>query len=67
MTITAKGFGQTEAAEFFAINDNIQIPVLHEFVDYFAHRGYVRGKSIRAATYDWRHGAGKKIVLQKII
>ena len=66
VTITARGFGQTEAAEFITINDNVQMAVLHELVDYFVHRGYIRGKSIRAATYDWRHGAGKKTVLQQL-
>ena len=59
VTVTARGFGKTEAAEFVAVNDIFQMAILHELVDYFVHRGYVRGKSIRAATYDWRRGAGK--------
>ena len=29
-----------------------------KFVDYFVERGYERGKSIRAAPYDWRVGPG---------
>ena len=30
----------------------------HDFVEYFVDRGYERGKTIRAAPYDWRLAAG---------
>ena len=33
----------------------------HTFVQYFVDRGYVRGKTIRAAPYDWRLSAGEHL------
>ena len=56
--ITAARFGHTTSVEFIAINDFFQLGYLNGFVEYFVQRGYVRGKTIRAATYDWRHAAG---------
>ena len=37
---------------------NQPLPYLNNFVDYFVERGYERGKTIRAAPYDWRLAAG---------
>ena len=58
VTITPVGFGQTSAVEYIAVNDLFQLTIHDELVDYFVHRGYQRGKSIRGASYDWRHAAG---------
>ena len=37
------------------------IQYFHKTVDYFIDRGYKRGKTIRAAPYDWRLAAGMKL------
>ena len=54
MKIQVPGFGDTRSVEYSLF------PILyfHKFVEYFTQRGYVRGKSIRAAPYDWRLAAG---------
>ena len=39
------------------------MPYLHEAVEYFVDRGYKRGKTIRAAPYDWRLAAGKFLTI----
>ena len=52
------GFGNTTTIEQL---DGGIIHIGHyfnEFVDYFVKIGYVRGKSIRAAQYDWRLAPG---------
>ena len=36
------------------------IEYFHKIVDYFVDREYKRGKTIRAAPYDWRLAAGMK-------
>ena len=59
VTISPAGFGETYAVEFIAVNDFFQLTIMDELVEHFVHRGYIRGKSIRAATYDWRHAAGE--------
>ena len=59
--ITAASFGHTVAVEFLAVNDIFQLGYLSGFVEYFVQRGYIRGKTIRAATYDWRHAAGMDV------
>ena len=64
--IKVSGFGGTCKVEYLASNPvetscTWQLPVgnyFHTFVGYFADRGYQRGKSIRAAPYDWRLAAG---------
>lgn len=62
ITVEVPGFGETNTVENLG-GDVITslIPLLdyfREFVDYFVERGYQRGKSIRAAPYDWRLGPG---------
>ena len=63
------GFGRTDTVEYLntSILDNpigrSNLEYLHTFVDYFVQRGYVRGKSIRAAPYDWRLAAGELVIL----
>ena len=47
--VRAKDFGQTSGVERLG-----GIPYYAKFVDYFVARGYERGRSIRAAPYDWR-------------
>ena len=58
MTISTSDFGKlsslvdlTDIILPVAINDS-------NAVDYLVERGYVIDKSIRAAPYDWRLGAG---------
>ena len=58
VTIEAPGYGETETVEFINTDNTIEIPYMNDFVDYFVARGYERGKSIRAAPYDWRLAAG---------
>ena len=60
MTIDVPGFGGTEAVEYMGRSNTY--PYLTTFVEYFVDRGYVRGKSIRAAPYDWRLAAGQSEV-----
>ena len=65
VTVSVPGFGRTDTVEH--LNTNTLDPIdpshlleyQHTFVEYFVQRGYVRGKSIRAAPYDWRLAAGK--------
>ena len=54
ITIRVPGFGDTDSVETLG---GI-VPYLRGFVNYFVDRGYVRGRSIRAAPYDWRIAAG---------
>ena len=35
-----------------------KFPYFNEFVEYFVNREYERGKTIRAAPYDWRLAPG---------
>ena len=51
--MTVPGFGETESVEQLG-NGLFYIPYLKDFVEYFVERGYERGKTIRAAPYDWR-------------
>lgn len=64
ITVEVPGFGDTETVERLS-GSFITGPLLgyfDGFVDYFVKRGYERGKSIRAAPYDWRLGPGKSII-----
>ncbi len=54
--IHVPGFGNTNGVEYLT---TVLLPYLHEAVEYFVDRGYKRGKTIRAAPYDWRLAAGK--------
>ena len=58
VTIRVPGFGQTETIEFVNSDDVVSVPGYNTLVQYFVDRGYVRGKTIRAAPYDWRLAAG---------
>ena len=58
VTIRVPGFGETETIEFINTDDMVSVPGYNTFVQYFVDRGYVRGKTIRAAPYDWRLAAG---------
>eukprot|EP00731_Ephydatia_muelleri_P011559 Em0006g453a len=69
--IKASGFGDTCKVEYLITSPEEmsctwQLPVgnyFHTFVDYFVdNRGYQRGKSIRAAPYDWRLAADQLYV-----
>lgn len=57
ITVSVPGFGDTYLVERKG-NGLLIFPVFDVFVDYFVKRGYERGKSIRAAPYDWRLGPG---------
>ena len=56
--IHVPGFGKTSGVEYLDPGLIDLIPYMHDMVEYFVDRGYVRGKSIRAAPYDWRLAAG---------
>ena len=58
ITVSVPGFGSTETVETMSRGVILTFPYFKEFVDYFVERGYERGKSIRAAPYDWRVGPG---------
>ena len=66
--MSVPGFGSTDTVEYLntsIFDDPIRLAYLeylHIFVEYFVQRGYVRGKSIRAAPYDWRLAAGELVV-----
>ena len=54
--VRVPGFGGTETVEYL---DALRLrPEFNTLVDYFVARGYERGKTIRAAPYDWRLAAG---------
>ena len=55
--MSVPGFGDTYSVERRS-GGLITFPYFDGFVDYFVRRGYERGKSIRAAPYDWRLGPG---------
>ena len=57
VTVEVPGFGDTSSVE--ALDTLGLIRYLADFVDYFVDRGYQRGRSIRAAPYDWRLAAGR--------
>ena len=52
------GFGKTSGVEYLNPGWINFAPNFHDMVEYFVDRGYVRGKSIRSAPYDWRLAAG---------
>ena len=57
VTIEVPGFGETRTVEYLTTNSKL-VPYMKEFVEYFVARGYERGRSIRAAPYDWRLAGG---------
>ena len=70
--VKTSGFGDTCKVEYLTANPyetscTWQLPAgnyLHTFVDYFVDLGYQRGKTIRAAPYDWRLAAGTYVYTQ---
>ena len=65
--IHVTGFGKTSGVEYLNPGRIFNfVPYLHDMVEYFVDRGYVRGKSIRAAPYDWRLAAGMHELLHII-
>ena len=71
ITVEVPGFGETSTVEKLRGDSDTQAHFNHfnrdqasmlnyfnDFVNYFVRRGYERGKSIRAAPYDWRLGPG---------
>lgn len=62
--IHAPGFGDTYSVEYLNIDFSLTpIPYFNNMVKYFTKRGYVRGRSIRAAPYDWRLAPGMIIII----
>lgn len=61
--VKAPGFGDTDTVEY--LDPTLHIGTtnyFHNMVDYLvSNLGYVRGKSIRAAPYDWRFAPGKTL------
>ena len=57
ITVSVPGFGDTYSVERKG-NGLFTFPLFDVFVGYFVKRGYERGRSIRAAPYDWRLGPG---------
>ena len=58
ISVSVPGFGDTYTVETLSDPGFITLPAYDKFVEYFVKRGYQRGKSIRAAPYDWRVGPG---------
>ena len=58
--LRAPDFGGTFAIEYLnsAEIDKFKYDAFYTTVQYFVDRGYERGKTIRAAPYDWRLAAG---------
>ena len=57
MKILTEDFGNISSlADLNAIFGSVVHPI-----NYFTNRGYTADVNIRAAAYDWRLGAGKKI------
>lgn len=57
--VRVPGFGDTNTVEYL---DDVPwlelVRYFHSFVDHFVKLGYERGKTIRAAPYDWRLSPG---------
>ena len=51
--IRAPGFGDMSSVDYLDPN-NYLIAYFHRFTEFFTKHGYVKGVSLRAATYDWR-------------
>ena len=56
--VSVQGFGETSSVEDLG-RILISIAYFGPLVEYFVDRGYERGKSIRAAPYDWRLAPGE--------
>ncbi|KAF5904047.1 phosphatidylcholine-sterol acyltransferase, partial [Clarias magur] len=50
--VRVPGFGQTHTIEF--LDNNNLAGYFHTMVEHLVRIGYVRNKTVRAATYDWR-------------
>ena len=55
--VRVPGFGKTETVEFLDTTKTIKS--FHTFVEHYVAKGYERGKTIRAAPYDWRLAPGE--------
>ena len=55
------GFGQTFSIEYLDPNTKFWSVTnyFHDMVQHFVDKGYVRGKSIVGAPYDWRYSPSK--------
>ena len=61
--VIVPGFGETETVEYLVSATLQYFPpeytaYLAILVDYFSEQGYERGRTIRAAPYDWRLAPG---------
>ena len=70
MKIVVPDFGETSSIEYLSRNLILSkfklLKYFNRMVEYFVERGYKRGKTIRAAPYDWRLAAGMSIVFRVI-
>ncbi len=64
--VRVPGFGDTNTVEFLDDNENEHSAYFQTLVEYFEGKGYVKGKTIRAAPYDWRLGASECYILMTI-
>jgi hypothetical protein len=59
ISVSVPGFGDTYTVEMLSGPGGFtRFRGYDELVEYFIERGYQRGKSIRAAPYEWRVGPG---------
>ena len=56
--VRAPGFGDTNTVEYLDTEGGMLLDGSFAFFNYFVERGYERGKTIRAAPYDWRLAPG---------
>ena len=56
--VTVPGFGDTDTVETLGQGLFLNLEYFKDLVDYLVDRGYERGKSVRAAPYDWRLAPG---------
>ena len=66
--VRTPAFGDTTPVESIVTDPGAHIipqtQIFKAMVEYFVSKGYERGKTIRAAPYDWRFAAGKMYVQQ---
>ena len=58
--VRVPGFGNTDTVEFLDNDHSAYSAYFHTFVQHYVARGYERGKTIRAAPYDWRLASGER-------